>query len=152
MFGNNYGNNFYNPYNPYDYRNYNQQQPQMAPNQPQNNQGGQINQFAYVNGIEGAKSFQLAPGRTILLLDSDNPLIYFKASNELGQSTLKYFTINEIDEISAKQSIGGNVKTTPQIDVNNFVSRNDFDALVEKYETLSKKLDKITNKTSSKEA
>ena len=28
------------------------------------------NQYAYVNGIEGAKSFQIQPGKTVLLIDS----------------------------------------------------------------------------------
>lgn len=47
-----YGAGAYNPYNPN-----NNYQPQQQP---------QMNHYAFVNGIEGAKSFQLQPNQNIM--------------------------------------------------------------------------------------
>jgi hypothetical protein len=56
------------------------------------------NEYAYVNGLEGAKNYQIGPNQTVLLIDSDNPFIYMKCSNPLGQTTLRYFKIEEVKE------------------------------------------------------
>lgn len=77
-----YGYGAYNSYNPSN--NYQQQT--------------QMNHYAFVNGIEGAKSFQLQPNQTIMLMDSDNPICYMKQSNNIGQSTLRYFKLVEVSE------------------------------------------------------
>lgn len=58
----------------------------------------QTQTFTYVNGIEGAKSFPIAPNQTVLLMDNDNPIFYIKASNQLGQSTIRIFRFEEIKE------------------------------------------------------
>lgn len=77
---NNYGG--YNPYQPYSY--------------PRNNY------YAFVNGIEGAKSFPIGPNQTVLLMDSDSPMCFMKTSNNLGQSTLRYFRLVEATEEEIK--------------------------------------------------
>ena len=56
------------------------------------------NQYAYVNGIEGAKAYLMNPNQTILLMDSDNPIFYLKSSNQLGQSSIRTFKFEEIKE------------------------------------------------------
>ena len=108
----------YNPYNPY--APYAPQPGYGAPQQPQQNT------YAFVNGIEGAKSFQMAPNQTVLLMDSDNPVAYMKQSNGMGQSTIKYFKLVETseDELKAKPA-------NPE-----YVSRADFEALAKKVESL----------------
>lgn len=123
----NYNNPNYNsPYYTNPYQNYYQ------PSQPFQNQ---LNQYAYVNGIEGAKSYQVQPGKTVLLIDNDNPFIYFKSSNELGQSSLKYFTIAETDESKIKGSNGQPTES--------YVAKSDFEDLSKKYEKLLDKIKKI---------
>lgn len=56
------------------------------------------NEYAYVNGLEGAKNYQIGPNQTVLLIDSDNPFIYMKCSNPLGQTSMRYFKIEEVKE------------------------------------------------------
>lgn len=101
------------------------------------------NQYAYVNGIEGAKSFQIQPGKTVLLVDSDNSFIYFKSANELGQSTLRYFSISEIDEAKAKEMISN---SNPK-----FVLKADFDELNKKYDSINTKLSKLLKSLNKEE-
>lgn len=54
------------------------------------------NTYAFVNGIEGAKSFIVQPNQTVLLMDSESPMCYMKQSNGLGQATLRYFKLVEV--------------------------------------------------------
>lgn len=58
--------------------------------------------YAYVNGIEGAKAYQVYPNQTMLLMDSEKPVFYFKSSNAIGQTSIKAFKFEEID-INATQ-------------------------------------------------
>lgn len=54
------------------------------------------NQYAYVNGIEGAKAYLMNPNQTILLMDSDQPIFYLKTSNGLGQASIRIFEFKEV--------------------------------------------------------
>lgn len=109
----------YNPYQQYPYP-----QPQYGGfQQPQNT-------YAFVNGIEGAKSYPMQPNQTVMLMDSDNPLCYMKQSNAMGQSTIKCFRLVEVSEADLKSS------DKPKAD---YVSKTDFDALCAKVEGLLKK-------------
>lgn len=86
-----YGNNngyYLNP-NPMQYgqmpmyQNYNQMyQQQQVPVQQQfeENVG-----FIWVQGKEGAKAYPVAPNKTILLLDSENPYVYKKTADKDGK-------------------------------------------------------------------
>lgn len=77
-------NNF--SYNPYQYNNYNQQQ---------------LKQYAFVNGIEGAKAYQVMPNQTMMLMDSDKPIVFMKTTDGIGKASLRYFNLIEIDEKEA---------------------------------------------------
>lgn len=128
------------PYQPFSYPYGNLYQSNN--NIPQGNQGVpnqqiQLNQYAFVNGIEGAKSFQLQPNQTILLMDSDNPLCYMKQSNNLGQSTLRYFKLIEVSENDLKST----TSQTP-IDNQDYVLKSDFEVLNNKVNDLLVKLEK----------
>ena len=127
---NNYGNYPYG--SPY-------QSSYYHPNVPQNNQVNQqpqMNQYAFVNGIEGAKSFQLNPNQTILLMDSDSPVCYMKTSNGVGQSTLRYFKLTEVTEADLKAQSIPNDKSTE------YVTKNEFKELSDRFEQLLEKINK----------
>ena len=127
---NNYGNYPYG--SPY-------QSPYYHPNVSQNNQVNQqpqMNQYAFVNGIEGAKSFQLNPNQTILLMDSDSPVCYMKTSNGVGQSTLRYFKLTEVTEADLKAQSIPNDKST------DYVTKNEFKELSDRFEELLEKINK----------
>lgn len=88
------------------------------------NYGYNHTQLAFVNGIEGARSYQLLPNQTMFLMDNENPVFYMKTSNQLGQSNIRGYKFEEInlnsnpqtDELNElrkqiqelKQIIGGN--------------------------------------------
>lgn len=127
---NNYGNYPYG--SPY-------QSAYYHPNVPQNNQVNQqpqMNQYAFVNGIEGAKSFQLNPNQTILLMDSDSPVCYMKTSNGVGQSTLRYFKLTEVTEADLKAQSIPNDKSI------DYVTKNEFKELSDRFEELLEKINK----------
>lgn len=73
------------------------------------NQPKQYNQFAYVNGIEGAKAFPMAPDSKMLLMDQNEPVFYMKVSNMLGQSSITAYSFQEITEQPAPATASGPV-------------------------------------------
>lgn len=111
--------------NPYGYNNnsyYNQyNNSYMQQNQPQ------VNQYAFVNGIEGAKAFQMQPNQTVLLMDSEREVCYMKQANAMGQSTLRYFKLVEVSE----QELRGQAQAQ-----HDYVLKSDFDELNKKVEDL----------------
>lgn len=114
------------PYNPYPYG-----VPQYGGYQPAQSQ--QSNTYAFVNGIEGAKSYPMAPNQTVMLMDSDNPIAYMKTSNAMGQATIKYFKLVETNEAELKGQMSA--KTEKE-----YVTRTDFDALSTKVGYILKKM------------
>lgn len=78
---------FYQPtyYNPtparQDVPQYNQQYQPMAQTvqSPQNNNG-----LIWVNGEVGAKSYLVAPGNTVMLMDAENSTFYLKSADASG--------------------------------------------------------------------
>lgn len=104
-----------NNFNPYGY------------NQPNYYQQPRItNNLLFVNGVEGAKSYQVMPNQIVMLLDSDNPIIYKKTANALGQCTIETFRMVPIE----------NVEKQPNAE---YVLKSDFDALVKRIDELTKK-------------
>lgn len=83
------------------------------------------NTYAYVNGMEGAKGYQVYPNQTILLMDSDNPIFYLKVANQLGQSTIRTFKFEEVTE---------SIHNTGM----EYVTKEDFNTLLERIKVLEK--------------
>ena len=141
----------YNPYSPYPQNPYGQpmygfsqpnyQQPQVpqAPQYPQNE-----NVYAFVNGVEGAKSYQVRPNQSVMLMDSEQPLCYMKSANAMGQATVRYFRLTEISEGDAK---GAGAPAAPAPD---YVTKADFNALSRKVDELSRQYRKAAPKEAPK--
>ena len=96
------------------------------------------NVYAFVNGVEGAKSFIINPNSTVLLMDNENPICYMKQSNSIGQSSLRYFKLLEINEQQAREET---TPKQPKIMSNEYVSKSDFDKLMSKVDALCTKLE-----------
>lgn len=105
----NYPNYNYNNY-PYT-QNFNTSQPQ-----PQLQNG--IN---WVQGEAGAKSYNIAPGQSVMLMDSENNVFYIKSSDASGMPMpLRIFDYTE--RIPQKQN------PTPQTQPNNdYITRKEFE-------------------------
>ena len=75
-------------------------------------------QAYYVNGYESAKAFQTLPNTNVLLMDNDNPMIYVKSTNNIGQSSIKAYEVKEVDV----DSLGNSSK---------FVTKDDFNKAID---------------------
>jgi len=132
-----YGMPYYMPQNFNNLNNNNMMQNQMQ--QPQ------ANNYYYVNGLIGAKSFQLQPNQTVMLMDSDSPMCYMKQTNSMGQATLRYFKLVEISEDDLK---------TPQAQGNQpnveYALKSDLEALNKKLNEISSKFEKPSNSSENK--
>lgn len=114
-------------YNPYGNSwNPNQQQPQNPYNKPQ------MKQYTFVNGIEGAKAYQMMPNQTMLLMDSDNYMCYMKTSDMSGKSAVRYFKMEEVDEATAREFL------QPQAPKLDFASKSDIDNINRRLDELFK--------------
>lgn len=74
------------------------QTPYNTPNAAVQPQNTQPNVFAYVNGLEGAKAFFVPPNGRVLLMDSDNPVFYMKTANAMGQTSMRTFKFEEVQD------------------------------------------------------
>ena len=55
------------------------------------------NGINWVQGIEGAKAYQLSPNSNVILMDSENDgRFYIKVSDNVGMCTLRSFSYTEI--------------------------------------------------------
>ena len=99
-------------------------QPSM-PSQPMQQQSSQI---IWVSGEAGAKSYLVAPGNTVMLLDAENSVFYLKSADASGMPLpLRIFDYKE-RTTTAQQAFGG-VVTGESVNFDNFVTRKEFDEL-----------------------
>ena len=108
------------PYNNYLNQNsnpYNFQQPNQSQfnNQAQNN-------IIWVKGKENARSMQLKPNSTVILMDSQSGRFYIKTTDDIGLGKLRVFTYTEqLDEED------GQKQNSFHIDLSNYVTKEEFD-------------------------
>ena len=98
---------------------------QPMPSQPMQQQSSQI---IWVSGEAGAKSYLVAPGNTVMLLDAENSVFYLKSADASGMPLpLRIFDYKE-RTTTAQQAFGGSV-TAESVNLDNFVTRKEFDEL-----------------------
>lgn len=75
-------------------------------NQPQNNQQffqqEPCQNLIRVNGIDGAKAYQMPANSTVALFDSNNDILYVKSTDGAGFPSIRTFSFTETKE-EAKQ-------------------------------------------------
>lgn len=111
----------YAPYNT-PYSGFNQSTANYMPNS-QNGLQGQIKSLTRVNGLEGAKAFQVMPRETVALFDGNDDIFYIKSADDGGFPTIKAYRFSEIDLTGAKPT-------------NEYVTKSEFEELrneVKKY-------------------
>ena len=98
---------------------------QPMTSQPMQQQSSQI---IWVSGEAGAKSYLVAPGNTVMLLDAENSVFYLKSADASGMPLpLRIFDYKE-RTTTAQQAFGGSV-TAESVNLDNFVTRKEFDEL-----------------------
>lgn len=81
------------------------------------------NGIIWVNGIEGAKAYQLAPNSNAILMDSENDnIFYIKVSDNIGMSSLRTFRFDEIHDFE-KSSV-------QTLNADDYVTREEFNKLL----------------------
>jgi hypothetical protein len=84
----------------------------------------QNNGITWVQGIEGAKAYQLAPNSNVMLLDSDNDgVFYIKISDNVGMCNLRTFNyVETTNQPSQTQQ--------SEIDMSKYVTKDELDELL----------------------
>lgn len=72
--------------------------------------------ITWVQGIEGANAFRIAPNQTMVLIDSTQDVMYIKSADAIGMPTLRRF---KFTEVTGKE-------------VDRYVTREEFDRLLER--------------------
>lgn len=86
----------------------------------------QNNGINWVQGIEGAKAWQLAPNSNVVLLDSETEgRFYIKVSDNVGMCNLRTF-----DYVEVTNNSNISQKTLPQIDMSDYVTRNELQEIL----------------------
>ena len=110
-----------------------QYNPQLNNYQSSQNGSGII----WVQGIESAKAYQIAPGVTLPLWDSDAQVIYLKSCDASGMPSMKIidYTIRTEPARKAQNAISGGLGTTPTMqDLN--VLQGQIDTLRQQIESM----------------
>lgn len=97
-------------------------QPQITnPYLPRMNMPSQ-NGIKWVQGIEGAKAWQMAPNSNDVLMDSDNEgIFYIKLCDGAGMCTLRKFKYEEVTDAP-----------TPNINLTEYVRKDELEGLINK--------------------
>lgn len=96
-------------------------QPAAQPMAQQGNNG-----LIWVQGEAGAKSYIVAPGNTVMLMDSEGERFYLKSADASGMPMpLRIFEYKERTE-TPSQSFSANV-TAQNVNFDNFVTREEFE-------------------------
>lgn len=128
--------------NPYQYSfgvpgqmNQFQQQPVQMPAQPVQQPQQNNNGILWVSGEVGAKSYLVAPGTSVLLMDSESEKFYIKSTDVSGMpQPLRTFEYHEVGtQMPPKQPV--------QNMDSKYVTRQEYDDLKGKYEAIIKSED-----------
>ena len=102
---NGYGYGAYQGYGGYPGTSYSQQ-PQQ-----------QVNMYAFVDGLEGAKAYQVKANSTMLLMDSQQPICYKKTVNHVGQ-TVEFLAFDLVPRVE---------KQPQQAPTQEYVTKEEFE-------------------------
>ena len=94
---------------------------------PASGASASTNNIVWVQGIEGAKAWQLSPNSMVILLDSEaEGKMYIKVSDNIGMSSLRVFNYAEEVAPPAKELVTIN----NDLDLSQYVKRDELNTLV----------------------
>ena len=87
------------------------------------------NNIVWVQGIEGAKAWQLNPNSMVILLDSEvEGKMYIKVSDNIGMCSLRIF--NYTEEVAETTTASDSTLKTEELDLSCFVKRDELQDLI----------------------
>ena len=86
----------------------------------------QNNGIIWVQGIEGAKAYQIPQNSNIILMDSEKNRMYIKTSDNIGMCNLRIFDFAEVTETSQ-----GHNSVATQLDLSQYVTRDELNNILE---------------------
>lgn len=95
-----------------------QMQPQM---QQQSNNAG----FVWVQGEAAAKAYPVAAGNSVLLMDSEAPVLYMKSTDVSGRPLPM-----ETYDLVKRENVVASQPKQPQIDLSEYVKMSDLESKV----------------------
>ena len=125
----------YNSFMPNTYNPYMQQYQQMIQPQAQTQQssGGLL----WVQGIEGAKSHFVEPGRSVLLMDSESNSFFIKSADTSGMPLpLRIFDYQERTAQQAPQQ-----PTAAVTDTSTYITREEFESRIAQITAITERTD-----------
>ena len=150
IMANNNFNNF-NPYysnNPYNnYINRNNYIPSQQMQLPQQQQQVSQNNIVWVKGKENARSMQLPPNSTVILLDSEVGKFYIKTTDDIGLGKLRIFSYSEQPDITEKNDL--NINQNFEVDLSNYVTKQQLEKVVKEIKENEQFV--LANKSNSKQ-
>ena len=115
------------------------------------------NELIWVQGLEGAKGFLVAPNNTVVLWDTENPVIYVKSADASGIPSMRVLDFKERNGNS--QNIGENAPKTHECTCGDkFATKEQIDDLKAKLDDLTAKYEELSRpvvekpKTTTKKA
>lgn len=128
-------NNFNQPYSFNGYqnymnntRNYSSQGSYLQPQPQTQPQQSYQNNIIWVKGKENARSMQLPPNSTIILLDSEVGKFYIKTTDDIGLGKLRVF--NYIEQPDNQQKSSQMETIIPEIDLSNYVTKQEMEQML----------------------
>lgn len=113
--------------------------PQMQPTNTQNNSG-----ITWVQGENSAKSYPVGAGQSVLLMDSENPVMYIKSTDQSGMPLpLRVFDYKERVQTRSEPA---QTVAEPKME---YISRNEFDAFREEIRGELQQVISATSKATS---
>lgn len=100
------------------------------------------NTFQWVQGEAGAEAFLVAPNQSVILMDSNAPVIYFKSADASG----RYLPMKTYDLVERITPVKPVPEQAQPIDTGSFVKRDEIGELV------AKEVDRYLNTPVKKEA
>ena len=99
----------------------------------------------WVQGIEGAKAYQIPQNSNVILMDSEKNRMYIKTSDNIGMCNLRIFDFTEITETSSS-----NNSIVPQMDMSQFVTREELTKILQEYNEGAKNEQSVSTTKPSK--
>lgn len=124
---------------PATYPQYYPQYSQMSPTPMSGTSPQQNNGMIWIQGVESAKAFQVAPNSTVVLWDSEQQCCYIKSADASGMPSMRIldYTIRSEAPRTAQNALYGNNTDIP--------TRQDLNAMQGQIDALKEQIERITN-------